>query len=256
VAYIVELYNDLTLLWHEMIKSISSSPLIKVCGLTNACDAILAAEGGVSLCGFIFHPSSQRAVSPAAAKALPTPGALRVGVFVQQGLKEILAVMEEANLDLAQLHGPQGREIAKALGPEKVLRVFWPERHDSLKTLEAELAAWAELAALFLFDAGQGGGGHGRKLKLPSGFRSPRPYLLAGGLRVGDVAALWPPADPQLRGFDLNSGLEAAPGVKAPEALKALAELLASGALGQGWAGRTDLKRAGPDLTGPAKPAG
>lgn len=104
------------------------APLIKICGLSTPKEAGLAASLGADLCGFIFHPPSPRAAAPGIVAAIETPGALRVGVFVRQGLCEIEDVMGEAKLDMAQLHGDQGVEVAAALGPERVIRVFWPER--------------------------------------------------------------------------------------------------------------------------------
>jgi phosphoribosylanthranilate isomerase len=161
---------------------------------------------------------------------MPTPGAIRVGVFVQQESGEIMEAMEEANLDLAQLHGSQGPRTAEILGPEKVLRVFWPERESDPEAFEAALSEWRDLAKMFLFDAGFAGGGHGKKIKFLPSVVSPRPYLLAGGLRLSDVKALWPSTDKELLGFDLNSGLESAPGVKDLEAMKAFFRSLAAGA--------------------------
>jgi phosphoribosylanthranilate isomerase len=56
-------------------------------------------------------------------------------------------------------------------------------------------------------------------------FPPPGPFLLAGGLGAGVLAAraaLLPPiAHPLLRGFDAASGLEAAPGRKDPHKVEA-----------------------------------
>jgi phosphoribosylanthranilate isomerase len=205
-------------------------PLIKICGLSAAPQARLAAELGADLCGFIFHPPSPRNADPRLVRDFPTPGALRVGVFVGQGAEQILETMEAARLDLAQLHGPQGPETALAVGPDRVIRVFWPERGRGAPGSggEAEMELWRPLARWFLFDAGLAAGGHGRRLA--AAFRSPAPYLLAGGVAAGDVLAAWPPGDPLLAGFDVSSALESSPGVKDPGAI---ARFFASiGALG------------------------
>ncbi|MDR1049837.1 MAG: phosphoribosylanthranilate isomerase [Deltaproteobacteria bacterium] len=195
-------------------------PLIKVCGLTRPQDSTLAAILGADMCGFIFHPPSPRSVTASRARLMPTPGVRRVGVFVDQGLQEILEFMEEACLDVAQLHGAQGPEVAGRLPPGRVIRVFWPESQDSGE-LARQMDEWRALAHLYLFDAGSGGGGHGRRLAadVPE---SPVPYLLAGGLSPAQVRRRWPADDPMLAGFDLNSGLELSPGQKDGEALKSL----------------------------------
>ncbi|MDR2455370.1 MAG: phosphoribosylanthranilate isomerase [Deltaproteobacteria bacterium] len=210
------------------MKASKAPPLIKICGLSTPEEAGLAASLGASLCGFIFHPPSPRSVSAKAAAAIETPGALRVGVFVNQSVSEIDKAMALARLDLAQLHGGQGPEAAKALGPERVIKVFWPERAKSPgeKTdLLRELDLWRPLARWLLFDAGISSGGHGRKLE--AAFDSPAPYFLAGGLTAGDILSSWPGAPASLAGYDLSSSLESSPGRKDPSAIKALFEALA-----------------------------
>ncbi|MDR0549723.1 MAG: phosphoribosylanthranilate isomerase [Deltaproteobacteria bacterium] len=243
-------------------------PLIKICGLKDPAVALYCAEVGVDLVGFIFYPLSPRHVDPRAVRDIMTPGALRVGVFVEQDGAEILDIMATARLDLAQLHGEQDLATAKAIGPERVIRVFWPSRYgfgkaqdqdqdlnqvrrsaqdqdkaqaqDQLQDLAsgpsfnpdqslnpspdllaADLAKWAEFSTLFLFDAGRAVGGHGQKLGAFN-FPTPKPFLLAGGLEPADLARLWPNAPANLRGFDFNSGVERAKGVKDKAAIASL----------------------------------
>ena len=84
---------------------------LKVCGVNDAAFAIEAARLGADYLGFIFAPSSPRAVTPEAARrivravreAVPTPPRL-VGVFVDQTVAEILSVLRTVGLDIAQLH--------------------------------------------------------------------------------------------------------------------------------------------------------
>jgi phosphoribosylanthranilate isomerase len=211
-------------------------PLIKICGLTQASDAAAAAGLGADLCGFVFHPKSPRYVTAKAAKQLATPGAKRVGVFVEQGVEEIISIMQEAELDMAQLHGNQGPEVAKALGWQRVIRVFWPERYPKTAGNPADgesngftrdLELWHDLAAYFLFDAGVKEGGHGKRLSSPS-FDSPKPYFLAGGLCPNDIVSMWPFKIKNLCGFDLNSGVEKSPGIKDHAALRDLFSIFRS----------------------------
>ncbi|MDR2140358.1 MAG: phosphoribosylanthranilate isomerase [Deltaproteobacteria bacterium] len=207
--------------FRSLLSHARGAPLIKICGLTRAQDALACAQAGADLVGFVFHPPSPRQVASAAVREFLTPGSLRVGVFVRQGAAEILAIMAEARLDLAQLHGGQGPEVAVALGPERVIRVFWPEIHDEPGELAQALTSWSSLASAYLFDAGQGGGGHGRKL---TGLNcpSPRPFFLAGGLKPSDLGTVWPGPDPLMVGLDFNSGLEKSPGVKDLAAVREL----------------------------------
>ncbi|WP_165078159.1 MULTISPECIES: phosphoribosylanthranilate isomerase [unclassified Desulfovibrio] len=205
---------------------------IKVCGLTRQRDADAAARLGAAFCGFIFHPASPRHLTPQAAAAIGTAGMARVGVFVEQGAEEILAIMEEARLDYAQLHGGQDRASAERIGPSRVIRVLWPERYASRAELMADMEAHAPACAWFLLEAGRGGGGSGRPQDWGrlAGLRPPRPWLLAGGLSPLNVASAVAACGPD--GLDFNSGVEEAPGKKSPELLAA-ALAAASGASGE-----------------------
>lgn len=194
--------------------------LVKVCGITRAEDAQAAARAGARLLGFIFHPKSPRRVTPEQAAAIETPGLMRVGVFVDQTVDEVLAVMERACLDLAQLHGDQDEAFCRAVGKSRVMRAFWPERHPDLAGLEAELERFAPYIRFALMDAGASGGGHGRAMDFSrlAGLRCAKTWLLAGGLGPDNLAEAMAACTPC--GVDLNSGVESAPGVKDSAKLK------------------------------------
>jgi len=189
---------------------------LKVCGLTRAEDALMCAELGVDWLGFIFHPASPRSVEPGLALGFETGAAKRVGVFVDQNPAEVNLLMTEARLDLAQLHGNQSREFCRAVGPERVVKVFWPQRFPGPEEFGREMAEFSEAAAFFLLEAGTAGGGHGRPLDLGrlGGLAPPRPWLLAGGLSAASVRPLAAEPPAGLFGFDFNSRVESAPGVK------------------------------------------
>lgn len=194
---------------------------IKVCGLTRQRDADEAERLGADFCGFIFHPASPRFITPAAAAGLDTGRMARVGVFVGQGATEILAIMDEARLEYAQLHGAQDRACAERIGAARVIRVLWPGRHATRAALEAEMAAHAGACAWFLLEAGLAGGGSGQAQDWSrlAGLAPPRPWLLAGGLTPANAAAAVAACAPD--GLDFNSGVEEAPGKKSPELLRA-----------------------------------
>src|SRR3954466_7770395 len=101
---------------------------VKICGLTNLEDARVAVEAGAELLGFIFYPKSPRYVAPEAVAEIvqeirdrrpeigdrslipslrsPVSGLPRfVGVFVNEPIERVAAILAQANLDYAQLHG-------------------------------------------------------------------------------------------------------------------------------------------------------
>lgn len=199
------------------------SYIVKICGLTRAHDVLACVQAGVDWLGFIFHPSSPRAISARRVAAFETGITRRVGVFVHQSPAEVLAVMCEARLDLAQLHGGQNQAFCAEVGVERVVRVFWPQRYPRVTDLEKDLAAFSEVAAYFLLDAGLSGGGRSETLDLDflTDVTFPRPCLLAGGLTAERVAAVISTNLPNISGFDFNSGVEISPGIKDPDLIKA-----------------------------------
>lgn len=202
--------------------------LLKICGITNQEDADAALAGGASLLGFIFHPDSPRSVAPQEAKCIHTDDVMRVGVFVKQTASEVMDIMRVAGLHLAQLHGDQDEAFCLAIGRQRVMRTFWPQRLQSIDALEAEMDRFAPFSRFFLLDAGTSGGGHGttqdwahlKKLKVP------RSWFLAGGLSPDNIKDALAQCDPD--GVDVNSGVESSPGIKDAAKLMALRETLCS----------------------------
>ena len=193
------------------------SLLVKICGMTLPEQARAIDEMGVDFLGFIFAAKSPRQVTPEQVAAIPHGRAKRVGVFVEQDADEVLRIMDATGLDLAQLHGGQDEAFCRAVGTERVIKVFWPQRHESLVSLQEEMERFADLCALMLLDSGTSGGGHGVSLDFAAlaGLAAPRPWLLAGGLTPENAArAAREAISPGLAGLDLNSGVESAPGVK------------------------------------------
>ena len=222
---------------------IRKTALVKVCGLTREEDVDLCLELGVDFTGFIFVAGSPRCITPAKAAGMPAGKAGRVGVFASQSVEEVADIMKKAKLDFAQLHGGESVEFCKRLGPERVIRTFWPQRIMRELSLEeakqvgedtenagASLAnalqktcePFADVCAYFLMDSGLGGGGSGQTQNWDrlDGFASPLPWLLAGGIgpdNAADALRACPAS-----GLDCNSGVEQAPGIKDEQKLRRL----------------------------------
>ena len=187
--------------------------IVKVCGMTRSEDVAFCDEQGVDLVGFIFHPGSPRNVLPAWVADQKPQSALKTGVFVRQGVADIEAVAREARLDLLQLHGGHTPDQCRTLGADRVIKVLWPQRYAVPELLAADMALFAPVCRAFLLDSGTSGGGHGTSLD-PQGLKkleSPRPWYLAGGLGPHNLETM---KTTGAAGFDLNSGVESAPGIK------------------------------------------
>ncbi|MBL8055271.1 MAG: phosphoribosylanthranilate isomerase [Anaerolineales bacterium] len=189
---------------------------IKICGLTTLADALAAVEAGADLLGFNFYPPSPRYLTPAACAAITAdirpraPGVRLVGVFVNEPPERVAALLAEAGLDLAQLHGEEAPAALAALAG----RAFKAFR--GLGADHAGYAAAGPGAPAFLLDAYSptlyGGTGQTADWTAARPLAQQYPLLLAGGLTPANVAE----AIAQVRpwGVDVASGVEAAPGRK------------------------------------------
>jgi phosphoribosylanthranilate isomerase len=197
--------------------------LCKICGLTRVEDAALCHSLGADFIGFIFVPASPRFVDPERAAALPDGPALRTGVFAKTDLAEVRDIARRARLDFIQLHGGEDPAFCRALGPDRIIKTLWPEGC-APEEIEREMERFAPACAYFLLDAGQSGGGSGKRLDTDAlrRIRPPRPWLLAGGLGAKNLlsalAAFASASGPQ--GVDMNSALESAPGIKDHERVR------------------------------------
>jgi len=128
---------------------------IKVCGLTNLDDARCAAEAGADFLGFIFYPKSPRFVTPeqvaAITQAIRREFGIRaprcVGVFVDEPVERVRAILDSAGLDLAQLHGSEPPAEVRALQP-RAFKAIRPQRCDDAEAAVAALDSRVQTRAV------------------------------------------------------------------------------------------------------------
>jgi phosphoribosylanthranilate isomerase len=180
--------------------------ILKVCGITNAGDAAAAIAGGATAIGFNFYSRSPRYIAPESAGAMRTPGALRVGVFVNETVAQIERIAGIAALDIAQLHGDESpAQYPAALTVWKAARVgadFTLELYEN--TPADALLLDGPAADLY--------GGAGRTFDWRVAARSGKRIVIAGGLDALNVARAVELARPW--GVDACSRIESAPGIK------------------------------------------
>ena len=193
---------------------------VKICGITRAEDAGLAAAAGADALGFVFWPKSPRVVTPAQAAAIWTAGALiaRVGVFVNESPAIIRDIVRDARLTAVQLHGDEQVEDYLSCGAPLIKAVSLSDA--------ASVSAAAALAATVtvMVDASdhvrRGGTGQLANWALAADLARMRPIILAGGLTPANVSD----AIQQVRpwAIDVSSGVEDSPGIKNAASLTAL----------------------------------
>ena len=181
---------------------------VKICGITNEDDALLAVAMGADAVGFVFAPSPRQIAVQQAydiTRRLP-PEILTVGVFRDEHPKRVVDLVNRAGVKAAQLHGNENADVGGrggqvgAVGHQGVpgrLAAGWP-RPTSLAT------------DLILLDAAAPGSGQVFDWTLagevPEGMR----LILAGGLDPDNVADAVKAVEPW--GVDVSSGVEQSPG--------------------------------------------
>lgn len=199
---------------------------VKVCGITNAEDALLCVQCGADALGFIFVPDSPRAVTPEQAAAIIARLPVfvdRVGVFIDADEGLMADTVRACRLSVVQLHGNESASLTEKLKltlKVNILKTFRPCGEG------ADFASGGGMgrfpADAFLLDSARAGGlsgGTGIELDREVARRvidsCAKPVVLAGGLRPDNVADAIRRCRPY--GVDVCSGTEEKPGRKSRE---------------------------------------
>ena len=194
--------------------------LVKICGITNAGDARVAADAGADAVGFIFAESPRRVGVEEARRisiALPE-NMIRVGVFVDEEPAEILRISREVGLDLAQLHGDEPPETVTALR-EAGVKVMKALRVRDATSLEALDEYEADLFLLDAYSARvRGGTGERFDWGVAKSLKGRDNIVVSGGLDPENVREAVEFFEPF--GVDASSSLEDGPGRKNGELVR------------------------------------
>jgi phosphoribosylanthranilate isomerase len=205
---------------------------VKICGTTNLEDALVAVEAGADAVGFVFYQKSPRCVTVERAREIveKLPSRVeKVGVFVNEPEDALLAVADRAGLTAIQMHGDkEDPHVADLIA----------QRRPGVKVLAAismrhpNPAGWAMMwrpdsVQAFLLDSGTSSqhGGTGEAFDwaaaLPTleDIRRLAKVVAAGGLTSANVRTAIEILQPW--GVDVASGVEARPGKKDPEKVRA-----------------------------------
>ena len=182
---------------------------VKICGITNEQDALLAVALGADALGFVFAPSP-RQISPALAreivKRLP-PETVTVGVFRNETPSRIIEIVNEARLQGAQLHGHETPAMTAEVATDVrfVIKAVVAGSQDA-----AHASNFASDA--ILVDGLHPGSGAAYDWELLQDIPTDIRLMLSGGLTPENVAAGIEQVRPW--GVDVSSGVEKAPGLK------------------------------------------
>jgi phosphoribosylanthranilate isomerase len=191
---------------------------IKICGITNLNDAIIAVDYGADAIGFVFAESVRkvnREKVKAIVRKLP-PFVTFVGLFVNETARNIENTCSYCGLNAVQLHGKEPPGFLDKLKHYKVIKAFRIKNErdiDPINKYKSDavlLDGYAENK--------MGGSGTSFDWKLVKKLKTSRPVIIAGGLTHLNVSRAIKIARPY--GVDVSSGVEIRPGKKDRQLIK------------------------------------
>ena len=194
---------------------------VKICGIQQPADAVVAANAGADFLGIIFVPEYRRRLDTGTAKGIvqtlrsKADRAPRVvGVFGNQSLEEVNQIIDDCELDVAQLCGEESLEYCRQVTAQ-VIKVVHVDTTapgpEDLEKLADRVASYRDAGHLVTLDrlikGVQGGSGHSFDWEIAArlsqrGFS----FLLAGGLSLDNVARAVSEVNPWA--VDVSSGVE------------------------------------------------
>ena len=186
---------------------------VKICGITNLQDALIAVEAGADALGFVFFQGSSRNIFPEQAadiiRHLP-PFVQMVGLFVNEELATVNATADQCGLDVVQLHGEESPDYCAGV-KRRVIKAFRVKDASALD----EMAHYHVAACLLDAWSPAARGGTGTTFNWDIAARATATsssIILAGGLTPENVAGAIAAVKPYA--VDVSSGVESAPGKK------------------------------------------
>ena len=186
---------------------------VKICGITNLEDGLMACQLGADALGFVFYEKSPRYISPEMANAIVAqlpPFVTPVALFVNADASLIQEVIKGSSRWVIQFHGDESESecISYSRPYIKALRI---QRHDDVAALVKQYAS----ASSILLDAYKPGvpGGTGEVFDwslIPANL--DKPIVLAGGLTPENVQQAIKQVNPYA--VDVSGGVELSKGLK------------------------------------------
>ncbi len=204
---------------------------VKICGITNLEDAWAAVEAGADALGFVFYPNSPRYVDPKAARSIveALPASIeKIGVFVDEAPEALAGIAQRVGLTGLQLHlelsriQQEPRSLVPLNGVKQyvALRVHGLLHSESLVPLGIELDGIVLDSGTLLEPGGTGKAFDWERSRFWVGrIKQMANVVVAGGLTPANVRRAMRILEPW--GVDVASGVEARPGKKDPEKVRA-----------------------------------
>ncbi|MFN8237402.1 MAG: phosphoribosylanthranilate isomerase, partial [Chitinophagales bacterium] len=152
----------------------------------------------------------------------------KVGVFVNETIKEVIRISTSYEMDVIQLHGDETVEYCENLKllDFRIIKAFGIDERFDFSVLNE----YEEVCDYFLFDTKSSTyGGTGQKFNwsLLNQYQLQKPVFLSGGLDIADIPSVYDLIkDIPVHALDFNSKLELEPGRKDVEKCSILIDTL------------------------------
>jgi phosphoribosylanthranilate isomerase len=209
---------------------------IKICGITNLEDALTAVDAGADALGFVFYEKSPRNIDPGKACEIvqKLPARIeKIGVFVDDPVEQIREIARQVGLTAVQVYvgdrePKRGQELLLLNESEtdpKLIVVFPAEQVEGEGLMLTGTAKKTFYALMLDSGSNTMPGGTGKTFQWNKAqpmiqfLSATVPIIVAGGLTPLNVAEAIGFFQPW--GVDVSSGVEAKPGKKDPEKVRA-----------------------------------
>lgn len=207
---------------------------VKICGITNLEDALTAVDAGADAVGFVFYEKSPRNVGVQTVREIVAKlpeHVEKLGVFVEESVAHIQETADRAGLTGLQLYHCEapGKHVGNLNTADRdiVLVLSASALLDDRGEFGGGFFAIPSKGERILFDAGNalvpGGTGQtfnwAKMMAAIKWLNGQVKTIVAGGLNPANVSEAMRLLNPW--GVDVASGVEASPGKKDPEKVRA-----------------------------------
>ena len=191
--------------------------LIKVNGVKYPENIRQIAQLQIDMIGFVFDASSVRFAKNLDGNALQEipKHILKVGVFVNETLENILTAIRKHRLNAVQIHGADNAELCRTLKEEAkvlVIKAFSIINADNFKVtrdyekvcdyflFNAKVDTYADTAQKFNWN-------------ILTAYSGEKEFLLSGNIATDDLKLIFKANPPKMAGLDVGNKFETKPGM-------------------------------------------
>ena len=198
---------------------------LKVCGMKYQENIEQVAALQPNYLGFIFYEKSARNFDAESIPELPK-SIKKTGVFVDEGISEVIKKVNEFNLQAIQLHGDESPYYCSILRTTKLFSESKPIEIIKVFSIKDDfnfdiLKPYEDVCDYFLFDTKgklPGGNGFTFDWSVLNNYPSTKPFFLSGGIGLDQVKAIKyfkeNPVSKYCYALDVNSKFEIEPALK------------------------------------------